>query len=312
MVVPNCKQIWTKELHDGYAVTFLNFTRSKPLASSTPPPGRASPGSSGGRAVPSGATAAGGGIGNGLTLAACDATDPTQQWTITTKGGGGGDPAMSVVQSAAGNKACWELNGCNYDRGTKVDTAYGCKPLPPRGLVDPCCSNMAFSFNQNGTITTSYGGMCFAVGGLAPCNGSAVQQWSLGALSANNTQQIIQQKVRASSSPSSGGGAAAAAAGARGKQYCVGRTTSAADAADGTFSEDAAAAGAGALSGAGAGADGAGGAGGLQFDVKKELGWDSANVRDLWAHKDLGNMKVIAVRLQGDGDAAMYKLTKGK
>ena len=55
---------------------------------------------------------------------------------------------MSVIKSAAGNRACWEVNGCGYSAGATVDLAFGCKPLPPRGLVDPCCSNMAFSFNS--------------------------------------------------------------------------------------------------------------------------------------------------------------------
>jgi hypothetical protein len=34
--------------------------------------------------------------------------------------------------------------------------------------------------------------------------------------------------------------------------------------------------------------------------------------RDLWSHKDLGVMSKIVVQLTGDGDAAIYKLTKAK
>lgn len=164
-VVPNCKQIWTKELSDGYAVTFLNFTRSQPLSaqSSSTPATRTADGTPRKELIPTAASATarmpsklgGDGIGNGLRMLACNRSDATQQWSVTTQGGGGGDPAMSVIKSAAGNEACWEVDGCNYMHGTKVDTAFGCKPLPPRGLVDPCCSNMAFSFNKNGTCITS-------------------------------------------------------------------------------------------------------------------------------------------------------------
>ena len=65
-------------------------------------------------------------------MAACDATQPEQLWQLgaTTDSGG-----MTTVQSTAG-KSCWEINGCGYRPGSGVDTGFGCKPLPAKGVTD--------------------------------------------------------------------------------------------------------------------------------------------------------------------------------
>merc|ERR1712217_216354 len=47
----------------------------------------------------------------------------------------------------------------------------------------------------------------------------------------------------------------------------------------------------------------------LVFDVTS-LGWTTAQVRDLWSHQDLGAQSKITVRLSGDGDSRLFKLTK--
>jgi hypothetical protein len=119
IVVPNCEQVWSRQLHDGYAVVFMNYSASvvpHTAATTTAASGPSTAGKSalttsteGGGESDDEGEGDGAGAGDGsspkLVLAECDSTDLTQQWNITTKGGGGGDPAMSVVKSKAGNKA---------------------------------------------------------------------------------------------------------------------------------------------------------------------------------------------------------------
>lgn len=229
-VVPACEQIWTRKLHDGYALAFVNYTRDGSLRSG----------------------------GNGpLRLEECNNTNEAQLWNIKTVG------TMSTIEAFAGDKGCWEVNGCNYGEGGSVDTDYGCKALPSQGVTDPCCSNMAFNINSNGTITSTFAGMCFTLddkgGTLNTCNASTFQQW--GVIGTLGKQQIV-----------SGDG-----------KRCISR---------GLVSSQ------------------SNGLESLSFDVKASLGWTKAVVRDLWAHKDLGEQTTVTVNLKGGGDSKMFKLTK--
>eukprot|EP01051_Picozoa_sp_SAG22_P006404 SAG22_NODE_418_length_10750_cov_11.722280_11_plen_578_part_00 len=132
--LPDCQQIWTRNLTNGdVALAFVNYTqvlvgtggRGSESADSTaagPPQRRRLSRTHGGH----------------MTLAACDATQPAQFWQLgaTTSSGG-----MTTVKSMAGSKSCWEINGCGYRPGSGVDSGFGCKPLPAKGVTDPCCSN---------------------------------------------------------------------------------------------------------------------------------------------------------------------------
>jgi len=181
----------------------------------------------------------------------------SQLWNVQTTG------TMSTIAALAGDKGCWEVNGCNYVDGASVDTDFGCKPLPSPGLEDPCCSNMAWHFNASGAITSIFSEKCFEVaaeggGSLATCNGSQAQRWRLRGIPGR--QQIVAE---------TGAG-------------CISR----AERPEVNAAEQ-----------------------DLVYDVKASLGWETAAVRDLWTHKDLGVMTKIAVRLAGDGDSRLLKLT---
>jgi len=231
---PDCQQVWLRQLHDGYAVAFVNYTL----------PGAPRVGASKGT----------------INLAPCNATDDAQLWDVTISG------ALSRFQSAANGQGCWEVPGCGYRAGTSIDTNFGCKAIPPaRGVTDGCCFNMAWYINANGTITSGLGGLCFEVrgfgGALAICDGSKTQQWTLRG--ANGKQQIV--------------------SGENGE--CITNPNSGKLAPDPRAVD-------------------------LVFDVKASLGWDAAQVRDLWAHKDLGVHSNITVALQGNSDSKVFKLTQ--
>lgn len=95
---------------------------------------------------------------------------------------------MTTVKSMGSSKACWEINGCGYRPGSGVDTSFGCKSLPAKGVTDPCCSNMAWIVDEKAkTITSAWNtSLCFQLkssssggGELEACDGSPEQQWTL-------------------------------------------------------------------------------------------------------------------------------------
>lgn len=116
--------------------------------------------------------------GGGLGLTACDATDKQQQWIIHSTTGN-----VTTIGAATGDKGCWEINGCNYNPGAGIDTNFGCKAPPGKGVTDKCCSNMAFIINANRSITSSLSGLCFEAsdsgGKLANCGSDKLQQFSI-------------------------------------------------------------------------------------------------------------------------------------
>jgi len=237
-IVPNCEQIWTRKLSDGYAVAFVNYTNSSSLEKK--------------------ATVNEGG---GLRLDACNASDETQFWNVTVAGG------LATIAADAGDKACWEVRGCTYNDGSVVDTNYGCKALPPAGDKEACDNNMIWSVNRNGTITSAFSGKCFEAGELAgayltTCTGSHLQQWRLQGSSGK--QHIV----------SAGG-------------KCITRGSSPQPPEPPQTP------------------------GQLTFDISSlGSGWEAALVRDLWAHTDIGTLSKITVRLNGDGDSRLFKLTQ--
>lgn len=265
--LPDCQQIWARNLSNGdVAVVFVNYTQvlDPSVASATavavataaaPPPK--------------------------MQLAPCDASQSEQLWKLTATTASGG---MTAVQSmASSHAACWEVNGCGYRPGATVDTSYGCKALPAKGVTDPCCSNMAWKVQDEArTLTPAWNeSLCFQLrqgGGaeLQACDGSSAQIWGLKH-----------------------------AAGAPADEFLV-VSGSSADQCIANVQLAAAAAAVGGSSAAGT-QDAT-----LVYDVKAMLGWEQAKVRDLWAKKDLGVMRKVTVQLTGDGDSAMYRLSKSE
>lgn len=152
--IPDCQQVWLRELQDGYALAFVNYTRTDHQALRS--------------------------AGNGpLVLEPCDDTQESQLWNIQN------EAVFSRIAAVAGDKACWEVNGCGYGDGSTVDTNYGCKDLPSYVHDDACCSNMAWELGQNGSIRSGYDdSRCLEVrsggGTLAACEaGKAAQQWTV-------------------------------------------------------------------------------------------------------------------------------------
>lgn len=183
---PSLQQIWVKgPLSNGdFAIAFVNTTNSSSaMAAST-----AAPSSS----APSTASLAQGSPG-ALSLAACNASDPAQQWNVSSGfgygyGGGGGGPVRvaSSVRTDGSTQSpphCLEVNGCNYNVGAHVDTSFGCKALPKAGNTDKCAANMAWTL-VGGALQSAWDpALCFEVvggGSLAACDGSRrAQQWAM-------------------------------------------------------------------------------------------------------------------------------------
>jgi hypothetical protein len=92
VAVPDCQQIWTRQLADGYAVLFVNYTRSTSVTI-----GNGSSSSSSRDAQATSTTAAGsvgaadangdlgGGGGNSLTLQPCDGNNANQTWMVRAR-----------------------------------------------------------------------------------------------------------------------------------------------------------------------------------------------------------------------------------
>lgn len=159
---PTCSQIWLKKLTDGYALAFVNYTYVNATANTVAerPPTTRSAGAHSGE----------------LELLPCNASDPLQQWNITTVGG------VSTIASR-GDPGCWEITGCNYASGATVDTRFGCKAFPPPHSTDKCASNMAWTLNSNGTIAAAFSpNLCFDFEGggtLETCTGARGQTWKI-------------------------------------------------------------------------------------------------------------------------------------
>ena len=228
-----------------------------------------------------------------MVLAPCDASRPEQLWQLGATSTSGG---MTTVKSLAGSKACWEINGCGYRPGSGVDTGYGCKPLPAKGVTDPCCSNMAWIVNaQSKAIMSVWNtSLCFQIrpgkaggGELAACDGSAQQQWTLKKHSDDEARTAASYQIVSS-------------AGKCVADISTPQANSTHHSSGSTVANEIAAA-----RSTGIGADA------LVFDVKASLGWpNGARVRDLWAKKDLGTMMTIQAKLTGDGDSSMYRLSR--
>merc|ERR1712217_1008131 len=108
--VPDCKQIWTRHLADGYAVAFVNYSNSSKLSVQSPlTDGR-------------------------LVLDDCNASVDAQLWNITTYG------LVSTI--AAADNTCWEVRACRFEAGAGVDASFGCKAVPPAGDEKACDNNM--------------------------------------------------------------------------------------------------------------------------------------------------------------------------
>eukprot|EP00935_MAST-01C_sp_MAST-1C-sp1_P002127 g2127.t1 len=329
-----CEQIWARNLSDGsVALAFVNYTRPYPnlthiraqdsaediaydasLRLRDASADGASAGASAGTAAidantdadadaaltDSGAhTGAEAGAGNNLILEPCDASmsKPEQLWDIKTKNMSYGRlwVVQSTIQAIAGNKACWEINGCGYRDGSSVDTSFGCKGLPDPGIDDKCCANMAWSVNKNGTISTVFDHkMCFEIRGssaaaagagggmLSTCvPGAKQQQWQL---KGSPGKQQIESLV-----PGAG---------------CIARPAQQRQAPQQPLQQQAPTGTTGRAI--------VGDSPQLVFDVSSlGAGWEKgAKVRDLWAHKDLGVMTKVSVGLGGAGDSRMFKLTK--
>ena len=122
--LPDCQQTWMRNLSNGdVALAFVNYTQV--LGSHSPS-----------------ATEEERSGGSHMALAPCDASKPSQLWQLTATTTSGG---MSSVKSMAGSKSCWEINGCGYRPGSGVDTGFGCKPLPAKGVTDPVSTQAVLS-----------------------------------------------------------------------------------------------------------------------------------------------------------------------
>ena len=169
--VPPCQHIWLKKLSDGYAVAFVNYT----FINATDGAAAA--------AVAGGASEVRDGSSDGeLALTACNASDPAQLWNFSSDGTA---TAIKISNDTSGplkSDACWEVNACNYRPGSSVDTRFGCRPVPKPGNNQSCNANMAWQFNKNGTVTSTWSGLCFELEGsgtLAACNGAPRQKWKV-------------------------------------------------------------------------------------------------------------------------------------
>ena len=304
--LPDCQQIWKRDLSNGdVALTLVNYTQVLPLQKQHHLT-----------------------TSNGAKphLVECDTTGKvTNQWWKITATNSSGGPTR--IQSLADSKSgCFEINGCGYRSNSVVDTNYGCKPLPAKGVTDPCCSNMAWirghpsTANSTAKATTESeesgvakpsdllfttlwnSSLCFRMkkgtgGGaeLATCDTSDVMQlYTLVPVSeygnnpAKDTYQLRQTPSTVRTLLTSESAAAMCVANVANPSVVP--VTEDYE----NFHDE---------------ADEAQPA--LTYDIVKELGWkDGANVRDLWAHTDLGAMKEITMALAGDGDSAMYRLSK--
>jgi hypothetical protein len=110
-----------------------------------------------------------------LGVASCDADELAQRWNLTYND----DHSIVSVKSVI-DGGCWEIPGCG---GSSIDTDFGCKSLPKKG-VKGCPANMAWdTTRKDGTITSVMNGNCLTVTGgsrieLSACKkGAASQQW---------------------------------------------------------------------------------------------------------------------------------------
>lgn len=117
-----------------------------------------------------------------LELRACSASAvPEQQWELAYDAAG----TMTTLASRS-DGGCLEINGCATGEHSRVDTNFGCKPLPPPGWPNRsiCEANMAWATNANGTITSVMDGKCLTVGAddtrleVSSC-GAATTTWEL-------------------------------------------------------------------------------------------------------------------------------------
>lgn len=163
--VPACQQVWLKALANGdYAIGFVNYTNS----------------SAGGLHAQQDSAS------GQLALATCENSSAAQRWNISQPSPGGMVKIASTHRTNSSEPApatgwCVEVNGCDYTVGSRVDTSYSCKPLPPPGNADKCAANMAWYLNANGTISASWDtSLCLEVVGggmLSRCDGSPAQAW---------------------------------------------------------------------------------------------------------------------------------------
>jgi len=189
----------------------------------------------------------------------CNHTLATQHWNVSVRG------SVATIAASSGDRGCWEVSGCHYADGSSVDSSYGCKEFPAPNNTAPCSNNMVWSFNENGTITSPFSGLCFQAddlegGFLSACTGSSAQKWKVhGSV---GKQLIVSADghciTRGAPSP---------------PPYPPQKP------------------------------------GELSFDVSI-LGWKAAKVRNLWSRADLGTLSTVTVKLHGDGDAMLIKLTQ--
>jgi len=167
---PSIQQIWLKQLSGGkYALAFVNTTNSSSMPASFSAAARADASAQ-------------------LALAPCNSSDPAQQWNVSAADPATGDVTVSTFADTGGNVYkptqlhCLEINACNYDPGSKVDTHYTCKKLPAKGSKDKCAANMAWKLSKGSALSAAFdASLCLEVmggGSLGTCDGSKAQAWA--------------------------------------------------------------------------------------------------------------------------------------
>ena len=151
---------------------------------------------------------------NGLVqLDNCNASRPSQQWSLSTGIHAGSGAITNVEQAAAaGTKAAqgWSIHACMTKPGMTVGIASSLKPLPKEpctGSKNLCACNNAFQFPSNDTIVSAMDGQCLTTDAksskvtLEPCADTGadttLQQWTVTAAADASAGFTIQSKVRA-------------------------------------------------------------------------------------------------------------------
>ena len=149
---------------------------------------------------------------HGFTVEACDATRPSQHWSLSPGVGPRDYGKATNLQSAAGkNAGCAEVTGCSSAENADIGCGYGCKPLPPAGdtpAAHKCDFNGVWKLMDDGTIRSGMDGHCLALSGgrsaavvAHSCTRGPEQQWSLDPVS-NSSEAAVVYRLRASGASS--------------------------------------------------------------------------------------------------------------